>query len=96
MSMKYLTVDGMMSGTGIRDTVDGGYISPEELGLSTELCKKISKWVCRYERAHIAGYRDGLEVAELDKEGVEIRRLVQSEQAERKVVYFSAADMKKI
>ena len=94
--MQYLTVDGMLSGTGVRDTVDGGYISPDELGLSFEQRQRISQWVCRYEKAHSAGYRDRTEVADLDFEGVEIRRLVECELPESKVVYFSDADMKKM
>ena len=94
--MKYLTVDGMLSGSGVRDTVDGGYISLDELGLSTDLCQKISRWLCRYEKAYLAGYQDRIEVADLDIEGVEIRRLIQSELPESKVVYFSDADMKQM
>ena len=29
--MRYLTVDGMISGTGVRDSVNGGYIELEKL-----------------------------------------------------------------
>lgn len=94
--MKYLTVDGMLSGTGVRDTVDGGYISPGDLGLSSDLCQKISRWLYRYEKAHFAGYQDRIEVADLDTEGVDIRRLIQSELPESRVVYFSDADMKRM
>ncbi len=51
--MKYLTVDGMLSGTGIRDSVDGGYLSPKALGLSMHLTEKLARWLERYEHAHL-------------------------------------------
>jgi hypothetical protein len=47
--MRYLTIDGMCSGTGIRDSVTGGYICPSELGLSEGLVARIDRWVKRYE-----------------------------------------------
>ena len=32
--MKYLVIDAALSGTGIRDKYEGGYIDPDDLGLS--------------------------------------------------------------
>jgi hypothetical protein len=43
--MRNLIVDGMLSGTGIRDGDAGGYIEPNEVGLSAGLAKRIAKWV---------------------------------------------------
>jgi hypothetical protein len=50
--MRYLTIDGMLSGTGIRDSLAGGYLDLEEVGLSLELVQRIQKWVIEYETAH--------------------------------------------
>ncbi|EGA68246.1 hypothetical protein VISI1226_03985 [Vibrio sinaloensis DSM 21326] len=94
--MKYLTVDGMFSGTGIRDSVEGGYLKPEILGLSTELKNKISDWLSRYEDEHYEQYEDDSIVARLDAEGVEICNLLKSELPHSKVEYYSTAKMKKV
>lgn len=94
--MKYLTVDGMMSGTGIRDTLEGGYLKPDELGLSSELKRKISDWLSSYENEHYSQYEDKSVVAGLDAEGIEICDLLKSEIPDSKVEYYSAAETKKI
>ena len=41
LNMKYLVVDGGLSGTGIRDKYDGGYINPADLGLNPEITAHI-------------------------------------------------------
>jgi hypothetical protein len=94
--MRYLTIDGMFSGTGIRDSIEGGYIKPDDLGLSTELKEKISDWLSRYEDEHYAQYEDESKVSQLDAEGLEICNLLKSEISDLKVVYYSAAEMKKV
>ena len=94
--MKYLIIDGMVSGSGIRDSVEGGYLRPEDLGLSTTLKHKITCWLECYEDAHYAGYKDEGIVAKLDAEGMEICSLVSSEVGESKVEYYSAAEMMNI
>lgn len=93
--MKYLTVDGMFSGTGIRDSIEGGYINPDKLGISLELKQKISRWLNRYEDEHYAQYEDKSIVSKLDEEGIEICQLLKSEMPESKVEYYSAAETKK-
>ena len=40
--MCYLTVDGMLSGTGIRDTVEGNHVDLSELALPAELEGRVS------------------------------------------------------
>lgn len=92
--MRYLTIDGMMSGTGIRDSVEGGYLRPSDVGLSEELQRRLSAWLRRYEDAHYAQYEDRLEVAKLDEEGQAICAEVEAELRDAKVDYFSSADMK--
>ncbi|OUS23373.1 hypothetical protein A9Q98_14900 [Thalassotalea sp. 42_200_T64] len=94
--MKYLIIDGMFSGTGIRDSVEGGYLNPAELGLSSELKRKISDWVSRYEDEHYLQYEDKSMVADLDAEGIKICNLLKSEIPNLKVEYYSTAEMKKI
>lgn len=94
--MHYLTIDGMMSGTGIRDTVEGGYVQPSALGLSEPLQGRISRWLTLYEDAHFRQYDESEEVRGLDAEGLEITRLVRAELEGSKVNYFSSATMTKV
>lgn len=92
--MIYLTVDGMLSGTGIRDSVEGGYISPKELGLSSILKDKISKWLSQYEDAHYNQYEDKAQIVELDAEGLDICKMLKEEIPDSKINYYSDAEMK--
>lgn len=94
--MIYLTVDGMFSGTGIRDSVEGGYLTLDELSISDDLKSKISNWLSRYEDAHYSQYEDKSEVADLDGEGLDICVLLRSEIPDSKIEYYSNAEMKKI
>lgn len=66
MTHRYLTVDGMLSGTGLRDSVEGGYLNPKEIGLSNVLTGRIGRWLTRYENAHYAGFEDRSEYETLD------------------------------
>ncbi len=94
----YLTIDGMMSGTGIRDSGlgEGGYLEPLSLGLSEQLCARILQWLGRYEHAHFEQYRDKAAIEQLDAEGVTIARLVVAEVPKAKVLYFSSARLEEI
>jgi hypothetical protein len=94
--MRYLTVDGMLSGTGIRDSLTGKYLDPSEVGFSPELIRRIEKWLIDYETAHYRQFDDEAENQRLDQEGIEIARQAQSRLPEMKVEYFSNAQMKKI
>ncbi|UZE96645.1 hypothetical protein [Alkalimarinus alittae] len=94
--MIYLTVDGMFSGTGIRDSVEGGYLKLEELNISDDLKNKITYWLSCYEDAHYSQYEDESEVASLDSEGLDICIMLRSEIPDSKVEYYSSAEMKKI
>ena len=91
--MRYLTVDGVLSGTGVRDAVAGGYIEPGELGLSPQLRAKIKAWLARYEDAHYRQFQDAKEVANLDAKGIEICREMRGEIPDSKIDYFSSARM---
>lgn len=94
--MKYITVDGMISGTGIRDSVNSGYIDPDELGISNVLRNRISSWLERYKKAHYTQYKNLSEVEALDEEGIEICKLLKTEMPDSKVEYFSGAKAKRI
>jgi hypothetical protein len=94
--MRYLIVDGMLSGTGIRDPLIGKYLDPNEVGFSSELVRRIEKWVIEYETAHYCQFNDEAENQRLDQEGIEIARQAQSQLPEMKIEYFSNAQMKKI
>ena len=94
--MRYLTVDGMLSGSGIRDSVGGGYLEPSELGLSGDLAERIVLWLRAYEDAHIAEFGDKTQNAKLDDEGFAICRLLEQELPDAKIEYFSNAEMKLI
>lgn len=90
--MRYLLVDGMMSGTGIRDAVEGGYLDPKDLELSEPLVRRISLWLLAYEEAHLEQYSDKDNIAELDAEGRKIRDQVREELPDAKVRYYSDAE----
>ena len=94
--MRYLTVDGMLSGTGIRDSLTGKYLDPSEVRFPSELVRRIEKWTIDYETAHYSQFNDEAENQRLDQEGIEIARQAQSQLPEMKIEYFSNAQMKKI
>ena|SRR5438552_18082771 len=94
--MHYLTIDGMLSGTGVRDSLAGGYLDPQEVGLSPELVRRIEKWVVEYETAHYRQFNDETENQRLEQEGIEITRQVRDQLPGRKIEYFSNARMQKI
>lgn len=92
--MKYLVIDGELSGTGIRDKYESGYLVPEALGLSRKTTDRLNEWVSRYETEHRKGFSDTNVVDELDRQGKEIAFLVREELGDIKLEYFSAATMK--
>lgn len=90
---KYLTVDGMVSGTGIRD--DRKYIDPDSLRLSSELVKRLKVWHESYQTEFYKGYENESLTRSLDKEGIEISKAVIKEYGECKVEYLSDSTLKK-
>ena len=91
---RYLVVDGNLSGTGVRDAVEGGYLTPSAIGISDGLGDEISAWQKRYELAHFRSYIDSAEVDKLDAEGLALRQKLSVELAQAKVQYFSSAKMR--
>jgi hypothetical protein len=96
MNRLALIVDGMLSGTGIRDAINGGYLEPREIGASAMLQSRINTWLSRYEDAHYYQFKDKEKNRSLDKEGVEIAKMVKVELPATNVRYFSAANMQEI
>lgn len=94
--MKYLIIDGMLSGTGVRDAVEGGYLDLNDLGISADTVKIISAWHARYEHAHYAQFVDADEVGQLDAQGLSICKRLKLELPHSKIEYFSSAEMRKI
>ena len=94
--MKYLVVDGELSGTGLRNKYDReyGYIDPRDINLSDSLVSQIEKWQKAYEQVHFYGYKDKKEILRLDTEGIQIARKIASELTDVKVEYFSDAELK--
>jgi hypothetical protein len=85
----------MLSGTGIRDAVNGGYIELETLSISEELRAQMKLWLKEYEELHLEGYSDFIAVEKLDFEGIEICKSLKNEISDLKVEYYSDAKMEK-
>jgi hypothetical protein len=90
--MKYLVIDASLNGTGIRDKYEGGYLAPEDLGLSSTTIQYLTEWLSKYENEHYNGFTDENTVDELDREGKEIALMIKNE-LEVKLEYFSDARM---
>ena len=86
----------MFSGTGIRDSIEGGYLKLDKLGISPILENRINSWLSRYAEAHFAQYADDIEVQYLDNEGIEVCKLLREELPDTKIEYYSNAKMEKI
>lgn len=93
--MRYLVIDALLNGTGIRNKYEGGYLIPEKLGISLSTTNKLNKWLSKYYKEHYNGFSNNLIINELDREGKEIALLIRNELSEVKLEYFSAATMKR-
>ncbi len=94
--MKYIIIDAVLIGTGIRDEYEGGYISPESLGISLVIRKRLKEWLAKYANEHFSGYSNEILIDELDNEGIEIASRIEDELIDVKVSYYSDARLKKI
>lgn len=90
-----LLIDGMLSGTGVRDAVRGGYVAPDALGLSVLLAADIAVWQRKYEEAHFAGFPTDV-VAALDEEGLVLASRVRGELSGKSIGYFSNGRMERL
>jgi len=94
--MHHLIIDGMLSGTGVRDGTAGGYLDLKNVGLSADLTKRIASWLVAYESAHYRQFGDKAENDRLDQEGIAIARRIREELPDNMVEYFSNAQMRKL
>lgn len=92
--MKYLVIDALLHGTGIRDYYEGGYILPEDLALSKNIKERLEKFLSVYENEHYNNYSNETVIKKLDEEGKEIALMIKNELRNVKVSYFSDAEMK--
>jgi hypothetical protein len=83
-----LLIDGMLSGTGLRDALNGGYIEPLAVGISSEIAAALTAWQTQYESAHFAGFPEP-DVSALDAQELILRDQVGSELPDKVVGYFS-------
>lgn len=93
--MKELLIDTMLSGTGVRDVLNGGYVDPATLGLSEALQGDLAAWHRRYEEAHFNGFPNEM-VFILDREGVDLASRADRELANSKVGYYSDGLLKRL
>ena len=91
MKFYYLTVDGMFSGSGIRDSVEGGYFYLRDLKLSDSFIYRIKKWLENYAEMHFPGYGDRAGIAILD-----ICLALQQEIPFSKIEYYSVGEGRKL
>lgn len=95
MTHLYLIVDGMLSGTGIRDGIEGGYIELGDLGLPVEFMTDFSEWLHRYENAHFEGFKNKSHLAALDVQGITLSKRLGEVLTHSKIEYFSSGEMRK-
>jgi hypothetical protein len=93
--MKKLIVDGMLSGTGVRDEIEGGYIDLQSLAISSSLQDDFARWLEAYADAHYRQYADQDEVVRLDNTGLDLAARLQSEVPEAQVGYYSNGEMRR-
>ena len=91
--MKYIVIDALLNGTGIRDKYEGGYIEPCSLGLSSATIIRLNDWLSEYRKEHDNGYIDSAIIDMLDQKGLEIAMRIKKELPEMNVEYFSDARM---
>lgn len=88
-------IDGMLSGTGVRDAIEGGYVDLLTLGLSASLAGDVAAWQQKYEQAHFAGFPEHV-VGDLDKEGLVLASRAQAELSGKSIGYYSNGRMKRL
>jgi hypothetical protein len=94
MKYKSIIVDGMLSGTGIRDAIMGGYIDIKEIDIPYELHDQIARWLKQYEDAHYHQFLSKKNNETLDKQGREIAKKIKSLLPSISVSYFSSAELR--
>ena len=86
---RYLTVDGELGGTGLRDSLEGKELSPSDIGCSNALSRKFENWLRRYELEHYNEFRNVKTLEKLDQEGISICKSLMADLPAIKVTYYS-------
>lgn len=94
--MKYLTIDEMMSGTGVRDSVEGGYLSLDTLSLSDDLIHDPREWLDEYRKQHISGYSDVFIINDFDSIEISLAVELKKQVIDAEVDYYSDEKQKRI
>ncbi len=92
---RYLIVDGMFHGTGVRDGAEGGVIDLSLLDLPPKFKLRLDSWLDRYESEHLEGFSNLEAVRKLDQLGLEIASTLAKLMPDSKITYCSAATMEK-
>ena len=91
--MTHYIIDGELSGTGVRDAVESGYVGLAEIGLSDALAADIADWAKRFEDMHFRGFPPD-ELAILDQEGAALTARAKTEVPGKRFAYYSHSQMK--
>ncbi len=91
-----LIVDGMLSGTGVRDALNGGYVHLSDLKIPPSLIREINKWLSDYEMAHFLQYTDEKKNKALDKQGIQIANHLKTVLPNVNIRYYSNWLMKEM
>lgn len=90
-----LLVDGMLSGTGIRDPLNGGFIDLAELELSPSFVEALDAWVADCAKAHFQGHKPDV-ISALDQRGMALAIRLAEERAGDDVGYYSDGLLKRL
>ncbi len=88
--MKYIVLDGYISGTGTRDTMQQLYIPISELNLGEELTSAIKSWKSKYYNATVnkEGETSYQDFCNLDKQGIELSKIILELKMDYKIDYY--------
>ncbi|MBC6995366.1 hypothetical protein QWY85_00305 [Neolewinella lacunae] len=97
MKHRYLTIDGELGGTGVRDEFKG-FIELDKIPLSNGLKKQITEWVDQYPSSVIGrNLPSNNEISQYDIKGIELMRLISIELGpEYKLRYYSDLKCKEL
>ena len=80
--MKYLIIDASLSGTGVRDPINGGYMDLCQLDLGVKITEEIKDWLKNYQQEHFQGFKNQKNIEVLDNQGIVIAKKI------KKILYI--------
>lgn len=90
---QYIIVDGCLHGSGLRNGLEGGYISPADIALDAVLQNELQEWLAEYETQYYENFQDAKTIDALDEKGTQIARALKASLPESKIEYYSAATL---